>query len=151
MAFKILLTLSSLGMGIFYQSHPSAETTSFTLRFSSSIDNGPCTKLLIGPTLNQLSCQKLNSLSLPTIQLTHFRKISSPFLIANHTLEQGSFVGFVAFNLSLVQYLLFNTLLHNASFSILKHQLSLARRERYLPLAVCRPSPPSLLGRVIFY
>ena len=137
-------------MDIFYQFHLSAETTSFTLRFSSSIEKGTCTKLLIGPTLHQLSCQKLNSLSLPITQLTPFRKISSPSLILDHTLEQGSFVGFVAFNLCLMQYLLFNTLLHNASFSILKHQLSLAGIEKFLPLAVSRPSPPSLLGRVIF-
>lgn len=143
--------LSRISIETFDQFHPSPELTSFTLRFSSSQVSGPSIKLFMGPSIAQLSFQKFSLLSRPKIHLVPFLKIFSPLPMAAHTLELGSLFGFLAISLLLVKYLLFSTFVHKASFSVWKHQLSLANRNGFLPLVKWIPSPPSSFAFAIYF
>ena len=64
--------------------------------------------------------------------------------------EQDSLSILTAFNLLLLQYILFSTLTHKASSSVWNLQFNLSRSAVFLPLASCKPSPPSSFDFVTF-
>ena len=106
-------------------------------------------RLLIGLSLNHLSCQKDSSLSLLAIHLIPFLNIGLPFLRAAHVGEQD--LGLGRGCLRLLEYLWERTLTQRESFSWWKSQLSLASKAVFLSLADWRLSPPSFFGFVIFF
>ena len=131
-------------------SHPFMEITSLNFR-SSPCRKGPWIRFLREPSLDQQSNQNFRLLSLPGIHLMPFSKMSTPLFMVTHTLEQGSLFWFLELILCLVQYLLFNTLAHRVCPSERNLQFNLASKDRFLPLAMCKPSPPSLLSFVILF
>ena len=64
--------------------------------------------------------------------------------------EQGRWASFLEFNLWWVQYFNLSTLAHWDSPSVWNLQFSLASSAVFLPLAVCKPKPPTSLGVVTF-
>ena len=127
------------------------ETTSLNFKSSSPCQRGTWIKFLREPSLDQQSNQNFRLLSLPGIHLMPFPKMPTPLFMVAHTLEQGNLFWFLELILYLVQYLLFNFLAHRVCPSEWNLQFNLASNDRFLPLAVCKPSPPSLLGFVILF
>ena len=109
---------------------------------------GPCISCQSGPPFVQLLTHRFRLLSLPTIHLLLFLKVSMPFFIAAHTGEQGSLFALEAFILLQLQYFTFKTWSHNASLSVWNLQLSLDRKAIFLPSADCKPRTPSSLDLI---
>ena len=82
---------------------------------SSFLYKGPTMRLLIGPSLNHLSCQKDNKLFLLGIHLMPFLNIVLPLLRAFHVVEQDLFLK--GESPPLLVYLCARTLAHGESFS----------------------------------